>query len=277
MWAGPYGDFGSRKYLLASLDQSLRRLRPRPRRHLLLPQVRPRDAPRGDDRRARHGRPSGKARYVGISSYGQMSARRPTSSARSAPHCSSTSRPTRCSTDGSRTGSSTCSAPKASAASPSPLAQGLLTDRYLGHRRRLPVRRGQYFSDEFVTPTTSTASRLSTASRPDDTSPWLRWPSPGPCATLESPPCSSAPAASPNSSRTSPPSTTSTSPPTSSRRSTATPRRVRLVSLAPVHKGDRRAWRSCARSRQCCATAAATLPKTRPANPWRPGTRARSA
>jgi hypothetical protein len=26
MWAGPYGDFGSRKYLLASLDQSLKRL-----------------------------------------------------------------------------------------------------------------------------------------------------------------------------------------------------------------------------------------------------------
>src|SRR3989441_3544261 len=26
MWAGPYGDGGSRKYLLASLDQSLRRL-----------------------------------------------------------------------------------------------------------------------------------------------------------------------------------------------------------------------------------------------------------
>ena len=27
MWPGPYGDFGSRKYLLSSLDQSLRRLR----------------------------------------------------------------------------------------------------------------------------------------------------------------------------------------------------------------------------------------------------------
>ena len=25
MWPGPYGDFGSRKYLLASLDQSLKR------------------------------------------------------------------------------------------------------------------------------------------------------------------------------------------------------------------------------------------------------------
>src|SRR5207245_5281597 len=27
MWVGPYGDGGSRKYLLASLDQSLRRMR----------------------------------------------------------------------------------------------------------------------------------------------------------------------------------------------------------------------------------------------------------
>ena len=26
MWPGPYGDWGSRKYLLASLDQSLRRM-----------------------------------------------------------------------------------------------------------------------------------------------------------------------------------------------------------------------------------------------------------
>ena len=26
MWDGPYGDFGSRKYLIASLDQSLRRM-----------------------------------------------------------------------------------------------------------------------------------------------------------------------------------------------------------------------------------------------------------
>ncbi|MBR1585046.1 MAG: aldo/keto reductase, partial [Clostridia bacterium] len=27
MWAGPYGNFGSRKYLISSLDQSLRRMR----------------------------------------------------------------------------------------------------------------------------------------------------------------------------------------------------------------------------------------------------------
>ncbi len=43
MWEGPYGNWGSRKYLLSSLDQSLKRPRPRLRRHLLQPPPRPRD------------------------------------------------------------------------------------------------------------------------------------------------------------------------------------------------------------------------------------------
>ncbi len=59
MWPGPYGEWGSRKYLLASLDQSLARMQARLRRHLLLAPLRSRDAARGDDRRARHGRPAG--------------------------------------------------------------------------------------------------------------------------------------------------------------------------------------------------------------------------
>ena len=53
MWPGPYGEWGSRKYLLASLDQSLRADGARLRRHLLLPPLRPRDAAGGDRRRAR--------------------------------------------------------------------------------------------------------------------------------------------------------------------------------------------------------------------------------
>ena len=48
MWPGPYGDFGSRKYLLASLDQSLAAHGPRLRRHLLLAPPRPRHAAGGD-------------------------------------------------------------------------------------------------------------------------------------------------------------------------------------------------------------------------------------
>src|SRR5688500_11968957 len=70
MWPGPYGDRGSRKYLLASLDQSLRRLgldyvdifyshRPDP------------DTPLEETMGALHTAvEQGKALYVGISSYG---------------------------------------------------------------------------------------------------------------------------------------------------------------------------------------------------------------
>jgi L-glyceraldehyde 3-phosphate reductase len=70
MWPGPYGDRGSRKYLLASLDQSLRRLgldyvdifyshRPDP------------DTPLDETMGALHTAvQQGKALYVGISSYG---------------------------------------------------------------------------------------------------------------------------------------------------------------------------------------------------------------
>jgi L-glyceraldehyde 3-phosphate reductase len=70
MWPGPYGDRGSRKYLLASLDQSLRRLgvdyvdifyshRPDP------------DTPLEETMGALHTAvQQGKALYVGISSYG---------------------------------------------------------------------------------------------------------------------------------------------------------------------------------------------------------------
>lgn len=69
MWDGPYGDWGSRKYLLASLDQSLRRLRldyvdifyshrPDP------------DTPLEETMGAlAHAVRSGKALYVGISNY----------------------------------------------------------------------------------------------------------------------------------------------------------------------------------------------------------------
>ena len=65
MWPGPYGDFGSRKYLLASLDQSLEAHGPRLRRHLLLAPARPGHAARGDDRRARHRRAPGQGAVRG--------------------------------------------------------------------------------------------------------------------------------------------------------------------------------------------------------------------
>jgi L-glyceraldehyde 3-phosphate reductase len=76
MWPGPYGDLGSRKYLLASLDQSLKRLgleyvdifyshRPDP------------DTPLEETMGALHTAvQQGKALYAGISSYGPERTRR---------------------------------------------------------------------------------------------------------------------------------------------------------------------------------------------------------
>ena len=76
MWPGPYGDFGSRKYLLASLDQSLRRLgldyvdifyhhRPDP------------ETPLEETMGAlAHAVRSGKALYVGLSNYDHRQAAR---------------------------------------------------------------------------------------------------------------------------------------------------------------------------------------------------------
>ncbi len=76
MWPGPYGDFGSRKYLIASLDQSLKRMgldyvdifyhhRPDPETPL-------EESMGALDRIVR----SGKALYVGISSYSAEETRR---------------------------------------------------------------------------------------------------------------------------------------------------------------------------------------------------------
>ncbi len=65
MWPGPYGDWGSRKYLLASLDQSLAAHGPRVRRHLLLAPRRSGHAARGDDGRARHGGEAGQGAVRG--------------------------------------------------------------------------------------------------------------------------------------------------------------------------------------------------------------------
>jgi L-glyceraldehyde 3-phosphate reductase len=69
MWPGPYGDGGSRKYLLASLDQSLRRMR---LDHVdIFYSHRPDPStPLEETMGALHTAvQSGKARYVGISSY----------------------------------------------------------------------------------------------------------------------------------------------------------------------------------------------------------------
>jgi len=76
MWPGPYGEWGSRKYLLASLDQSLRRLG-LPYvdifySHRLDPETPLEETMGALDQAVR----SGKALYAGISSYGPEETRR---------------------------------------------------------------------------------------------------------------------------------------------------------------------------------------------------------
>jgi len=70
MWSGPYGEWGSRKYLLASLDQSLRRLGMDYvdifYSHRFDPETPLEETMGALDRAVR----SGKALYVGISNYG---------------------------------------------------------------------------------------------------------------------------------------------------------------------------------------------------------------
>ena len=77
MWPGPYGDLGSRKYILASAEQSLQAHERRLRRHLLLAPRRPGDADRGDHRSPRHPRPRRARRCMSASRRTAPSARRP--------------------------------------------------------------------------------------------------------------------------------------------------------------------------------------------------------
>ena len=122
MWPGPYGSGSSRKYLLASLDQSLARLGLDHvdifYRHRYDPSTPLEETMAALDAAVR----SGKALYVGISSYSPSTPSKPRPSCgRWAPRCSSTNPPTPWSTGGSKTtASSTRWKPKESAASPSP-------------------------------------------------------------------------------------------------------------------------------------------------------------
>jgi L-glyceraldehyde 3-phosphate reductase len=153
MWPGPYGEFGSRKYLLASLDQSLRRMRLEHvdifYSHRFDPDTPLEETMGALDAAVR----SGKARYVGISSYGPARTDEAARILRSLGtplliHQPSYSMLNRWIERGlldvlEREG--------VGAIVFSPLAQGLLTDRYLsGIDEDSRVRRGNYFSEDLV-------------------------------------------------------------------------------------------------------------------------------
>jgi L-glyceraldehyde 3-phosphate reductase len=153
MWPGPYGEWGSRKYLLGSLDQSLARMRLEHvdifYSHRFDPDTPLEETMGALDTAVRQG----KARYVGISSYGP---RRTEEAARilrelGTPlliHQPSYSLLNRWIEEElldvlGREG--------VGAIVFSPLAQGLLTDRYLdGVPEDSRVRRGNYFSEEMI-------------------------------------------------------------------------------------------------------------------------------
>ncbi|HWF32846.1 MAG TPA: L-glyceraldehyde 3-phosphate reductase [Solirubrobacteraceae bacterium] len=153
MWPGPYGEFGSRKYLLASLDQSLSRMGLDYvdifYSHRFDPDTPLRETMGALDYAVR----SGKARYVGISSYGPHRTKEAVDVLRELGtplliHQPSYSMFNRWIEDElldvlERDG--------IGAIVFSPLAQGLLTDKYLGGiAEDSRVRRGNYFSEELV-------------------------------------------------------------------------------------------------------------------------------
>ena len=154
MWPGPYGDLGSRKYLLGSLDQSLARMRLEYvdifYSHRFDPQTPLEETMGALDAAVRQG----KARYVGISSYGPRRTEEAIQILRELGtplliHQPSYSMFNRWIEQGlldvlEREGVGCIAF--------SPLAQGLLTDKYLeGIPEDSRVRRGQAFSEDLVT------------------------------------------------------------------------------------------------------------------------------
>ena len=153
MWPGPYGEWGSRKYLLASLDQSLARMRLDHvdvfYSHRFDPQTPLRETMGALDAAVR----AGKARYVGISSYGpertveaaQILRELGTPLLIHQPSYSMLNRWIE------RELLDVLEREGVGAIVFSPLAQGLLTDRYLdGVPEGSRVRSGNYFSEELL-------------------------------------------------------------------------------------------------------------------------------
>jgi L-glyceraldehyde 3-phosphate reductase len=155
MWPGPYGDHGSRKYLLASLDQSLARMRLDHvdifYSHRFDPETPLEETMGALDSAVR----SGKARYAGISSYGPRHTEEAVEILRHLgtpllihqPSYSMFNRWIEAELLDvlGREGVGSIAF--------SPLAQGLLTDKYLdGVPEDSRVRRGLNFSEDLVTP-----------------------------------------------------------------------------------------------------------------------------
>jgi L-glyceraldehyde 3-phosphate reductase len=154
MWPGPYGEWGSRKYLLASLDQSLKRMRLDHvdifYSHRFDPDTPLEETMGALDTAVR----SGKARYAGISSYGPRRTEEAIQILRELGTPLLIHQPSYSMLNRwievelldvlEREG--------VGAIVFSPLAQGLLTSKYLdGVPNDSRVRRGNYFSEDMIT------------------------------------------------------------------------------------------------------------------------------
>ena len=222
MWPGPYGDCGSRKYLLASLDQSLAADGPRLRRHLLLPprstRVPLEETMGALDTAVRQGkallrghlllpaRPDGGGRGHPLG---------PRDAAAHPPAVVLDAEPL-----DRRRPAGCLGEAGAGCIAFSPLAQGMLTDRYLGGvpddsraSRSDTLDAGQLDKE------TLARSGPSKPSPGGAVRPWPRWPWPGPNGINGSPPLWSGPAACTSSIKMWPPSTGLVSPTTSSGKS----------------------------------------------------------
>jgi len=153
MWPGPYGEWGSRKYLLASLDQSLRRIGLEHVDIFYSHRFDP-ETPLEETMGALHTAvQQGKARYVGISSYGPERTRQAARILRELGtplliHQPSYSMLNRWIEEALL---DTLEREGIGAIVFSPLAQGLLSDRYLkGVSADSRVARGNYFSAEMI-------------------------------------------------------------------------------------------------------------------------------
>jgi L-glyceraldehyde 3-phosphate reductase len=155
MWPGPYGDGGSRKYLLASLDQSLKRMGLDYVDIFYSHRVDPSTPLEETMGALAHAHRQGKALYVGISSYSPELTRRAADILRGEGvplliHQPSYSMLNRWIEEGLL---DTLEAIGAGCIAFSPLAQGMLTKKYLGGvPQDARAARDGSFSKEFLTP-----------------------------------------------------------------------------------------------------------------------------
>ena len=187
MWPGPYGDLGSRKYLLGSLDQSLQRMGldwvDIFYHHRFDPDTPLEETMGALDTAVRQG----KARYVGISSYSATRTREAVAILRELGtplliHQPSYSMLNRWIEDGLL---DAVEEEGVGLIAFSPLAQGMLTDRYLnGRAGGLARGAGQVAGEQLAERREPEAHPGAEPDRrPSATRRWRRWPSPGRCAT----------------------------------------------------------------------------------------------